>query len=281
MLQQTQVLRVLPAYTRFLERFPTLATLAGAPLADVLRAWSGLGYNRRARALHLAARHCGQGVPDDPAALDALPGIGRYTAGAVACFAFGRDIAFADVNIRRTLGRIFIGRAASEREAIALDASLLRSGSDAARWHHALMDLGATVCTARDPRCEVCPVGPLCAARHRRAEVARRRQPGFATSDRRVRGAIVRALAGASNAMTLGSLSRIVGDAHVPRLVARLEAEGLVETRGSRVRLPLDADSQAVANGQDRRVERRVAHERGVEGADGLGIPSAIVGSRA
>ncbi len=281
MLQQTQVARVLPAYGRFLERFPTLTALARAPLADVLRAWSGLGYNRRARSLHLAARACGPSVPEEPAALDALPGIGPYTAAAVACFAFGRQVPFADVNIRRTLGRIFIGRVASEREAIALDAQLVAAGPDAARWHHALMDLGATVCTAREPRCQVCPVGPLCAARGRPTEAPRRRPTLFATSDRRVRGAILRALTKRSGAMSIGSLSRIIGDARVPRLVARLEEDGLVEMRGGRVRLPLDAHPEAITDRQDRRVQRGVAHERGVEIADGEGVPVPVVGPRA
>src|SRR5512141_540309 len=106
MLQQTQVARVIPAYTEFLRRFPTLTALARAPLGDVLRAWSGLGYNRRARDLQRAAREHPRGLPHDAAALDALPGIGAYTAGAVACFATGARVPFADTNIRRVLGRI-------------------------------------------------------------------------------------------------------------------------------------------------------------------------------
>src|SRR5438034_9880078 len=123
MLQQTQVSRVLPAYTSFLERFPTLAALASAPLGNVLRAWSGLGYNRRARDLHRIARAARRGLPRDVAGLDALPGIGGYTAGAVACFASGARVAFADTDIRRVLGRLVLRRAANEREALAIDAA--------------------------------------------------------------------------------------------------------------------------------------------------------------
>src|SRR5260370_11365211 len=105
MLQQTQVARVLPAYAAFLRRFPTLRALARATLADVLRAWSGLGYNRRARDLHRIARSVPAGLPTDVSSLDTLPGVGAYTAGAVACFAAGTRVAFADTNIRRVLGR--------------------------------------------------------------------------------------------------------------------------------------------------------------------------------
>jgi A/G-specific adenine glycosylase len=148
MLQQTQVARVLPAYVAFLRRFPTLAALSGAALGEVLRAWSGLGYNRRARDLHRIARLHPRELPATRQALDALPGVGAYTAGAVSCFSRGERVAFADTNIRRVLGRAILGRIATEREAVAIDERLLpRDGAD--RWHHALMDLGATVCVAR------------------------------------------------------------------------------------------------------------------------------------
>ena len=152
MLQQTQVARVAPAYRAWLERFPTLGSLARATLGDALRAWSGLGYNRRARDLHRIARLHPRGLPRTVPGLDALPGVGAYTAGAVACFAFRRRVAFADTNIRRVLGRAVLGRVATEAEARAIDASLLPR-RDADRWHHALMDLGATVCVGRAPGC--------------------------------------------------------------------------------------------------------------------------------
>ncbi|TMB73167.1 MAG: A/G-specific adenine glycosylase, partial [Chloroflexi bacterium] len=160
MLQQTQVSRVVPAYRAFLARFPTVRALARASLGDVLRAWRGLGYNRRARDLHRAAGSSRGRLPTTVDGLDALPGIGAYTAGAVACFAHGRRVAFADTNVRRVLGRVFLGRVATEREAVAIDRELLPR--DAARWHHALMDIGALFCRARSPRCDECPLAPAC-----------------------------------------------------------------------------------------------------------------------
>src|SRR5439155_14975742 len=142
-------------------RFPTLSALAGAPLGAVLREWSGLGYNRRARDLHRIARLSPGGLPTTVSALDALPGIGPYTAGAIASFAFGRRVAFADTNIQRVLGRLVLGRPATNREAVALDAeSMPRRSTDL--WHHALMDLGATLCKPRDPSCDECPLKSDC-----------------------------------------------------------------------------------------------------------------------
>ena len=239
MLQQTQVSRVISAYNTFLERFPTLERLAGATLGDVLRAWGGLGYPRRARDLRRCAQLARNALPLQREALDALPGIGRYTAGAVACFAHGQDEAFADTNIARVLGRVELGSAVDTRTGEALDAGLLPPG-DAALWHHALMDLGATVCVARAPRCPECPLESLCVARARGpiASPAPRRQAAFATSDRRVRGHILRVLRGEPAGVTLAALSRRVADERVPRLVEVLTGEGLVERAGRRVRLP-------------------------------------------
>jgi len=238
MLQQTQVARVLGAYPRFLRRFPTLRALAAASLADVLRLWSGLGYNRRARDLLRTAHARPDGLPRRAAELDALPGIGRYTAAAVACFAHGDPIAFADTNIRRVLGRVWIGRTATESEARALDARLL-SRRAPARWHHALMDIGATLCVARRPRCERCPLRSFCRYRAQPvAEVPRRRQGSYATSDRRVRGRIVAALSARDGGMTVSALRRFVGDPRTDRLVVALAFEGLVVRDGEQVRLP-------------------------------------------
>jgi A/G-specific adenine glycosylase len=236
MLQQTQVSRVLPAYTAFLGRFPTLAALSRAALADVLRAWSGLGYNRRARDLHRIARLHPRTLPTTRDGLDALPGVGAYTAGAVSCFSRGESVAFADTNIRRVLGRALLGRIATEREAVTLDERLVpRRGAD--RWHHALMDLGATVCLARAPRCDLCPIAEDCRSRGRVVRAAPRRQAAFATSDRRVRGRIVAVLRD-HDAMSEAGLRRAVGDARTGDLLAVLVEEGLIERAGRSVRLP-------------------------------------------
>ena len=236
MLQQTQVSRVVPAYRRFLRRFPTLRALSRAPLGDVLREWSGLGYNRRARDLHRIARGHSSGLPRTVAGLDALPGIGAYTASAVACFALDQATGFADTNIRRVLGRAILGRLASDGEAVELD---VRFGSKrkAARWHHALMDIGATICLAKRPRCDVCPVRTVCEYDGVEGP-AKRKQSPFAASDRRVRGAIVRRLAMSTRGVKVDSLRRGIKDARVPRLVRVLESEGLVEVSSGSVRLP-------------------------------------------
>ncbi len=189
MLQQTQVSRVVTRYGEFLERFPTLHDVARARPARVMEAWSGLGYYARARNLHRLARavvHDGDGaLPADPAALRELPGIGDYTAGAVASFAFERRAALVDTNVARVLRRVFApgADARSARGARMLwsvaEQILPRTGR--ATWTHnqALMELGALVCTARVRRCGVCPV---------RAECATARSEG-ASTDRRLRRA--------------------------------------------------------------------------------------------
>jgi A/G-specific adenine glycosylase len=173
MLQQTQVERVLDYYQRFLARFPTLAALAAAPIEEVLEAWQGLGYYRRARHLHQAAkqvmdRH--QGVfPDTFAEVAALPGVGPYTAGAVLCFAFGQRTPILDTNVQRVLERVFVRRPAARpsvrhKRLWRLAAEVLPRGAGAWIVNQAMMDLGATVCTARHPRCARCCLRPICAA---------------------------------------------------------------------------------------------------------------------
>ena len=175
-------------------------------------------------------------MPATREGLDALPGVGAYTAGAVVCFSRGERVAFADTNIRRVLGRVLLGRVATEREAVALDERLVpRRGAD--RWHHALMDLGATVCHARAPRCDICPIAASCRSRGRVVRAAPRRQAAFATSGRRVRGRIV-ALLRERDAMSVAALGRGIRDARVPALVSALVQEGLVELSGRLVRLP-------------------------------------------
>jgi A/G-specific adenine glycosylase len=176
MLQQTQVERVLPKYAAFLAAFPTLDDLAAAPVADVIRLWAGLGYNRRAVNMQRTARavrddHGGE-FPRDVATLQRLPGIGPYTAGALACFAFEQDVAFMDTNIRRVLYRLLYGPLAPEQAApqSARDRALLATAQEMIppgqgwSWNQALMEVGALVCTAAAPACWRCPLRDECRA---------------------------------------------------------------------------------------------------------------------
>jgi A/G-specific adenine glycosylase len=173
MLQQTQVATAKPYYDRFVARFPSLRALAGAPLDRVLAAWSGLGYYRRARHLHEAAgivvrEHAGR-VPSEPAAFGALPGVGRYTVGAVLSIGFGAPLAVLDGNVARVLARLAakpwsIRRPQAARALWAMAERLLDRTSPG-DWNQALMELGATVCTPRAPRCAECPVRSCCRAR--------------------------------------------------------------------------------------------------------------------
>jgi len=202
MSQQTQMERVLPRWHRWLERWPTIDSLAAAPAADVISEWQGLGYNRRALSLHRAAQDvAAHGWPDD---LTELPGVGRYTADAVACFAFGRPVLPVDVNVRRV----------SERTR--------HEFSPAAA--QALMDLGKSVCLARVPRCDVCPVTNACPSRGRRFEPLRR-QGRFEGSFRQRRAAVLREVVAGSQPTD--------GEA-----VASLARDGLVRLEGELVSLP-------------------------------------------
>ncbi len=171
MLQQTQVERVRDYYERFLQEYPTVQDLAAARPARVQESWDGLGYYARARNLHAAARtiarRYGGRFPRRLEDLQALPGVGRYTAGAVVSFAYEEPAPILDTNVRRVLSRIFVRRrastpAATERRLWALAEAVVPAG-DAWTMNQALMDLGATICTARTPRCPTCPVRRLCA----------------------------------------------------------------------------------------------------------------------
>lgn len=170
MLQQTQVSRVEAYYHRFLQRYPTIHSLAAAPPAAVRESWEGLGYYRRAMNLHrlaqvVVARHAGV-LPSDPAALERLPGIGRYTAGAVACFAYERVAATVDTNVARVIRRVFhprLGGGPTSRRVWATALEILpREGKRAYEVNQALMELGALICTARVARCGRCPVRESC-----------------------------------------------------------------------------------------------------------------------
>ncbi len=182
MLQQTQVATVLAYYARFLERFPGVRALAAAPQDEVLGLWSGLGYYSRARNLHRCAQevvtaHGGE-FPRSAQVLQSLPGIGRSTAAAIAAFCFGERIAILDGNVKRVLARVrgFAGDLALAREERALwdlaQALVPQDAADMPAYTQGLMDLGATVCTARAPQCEACPAQDLCAA-HREGEPTR------------------------------------------------------------------------------------------------------------
>ena len=205
MLQQTQVERVVPRYLAWFERWPTAEALAAAPLADVIREWQGLGYNRRAVNLHRAAgRIAADGWPAD---LTELPGVGRYTADAVTAFAFAAPVLPKDTNVRRV----------EERTGH-------RFGPECGQ---ALMDLGATVCLARVPRCVVCPLAARCPSRGRRYEPLRR-QGRFEGSFRQRRAGVLRAVAERPRAAV-----ELDGDA-----VASLARDGLVAVERGSVRLP-------------------------------------------
>jgi A/G-specific adenine glycosylase len=170
MLQQTRVETVIPYYERFLARFPTAMALAEAPEDDVLALWSGLGYYRRARLLHAGARAVAERgeVPRDREGLLSVPGIGRYTAGAVASIAFGEPVGLVDGNVARVLARVFAieddMRKAGMRRAEAL-ADAIVAARDPGSWNQALMELGATICTPQRPSCEACPIASSCRAR--------------------------------------------------------------------------------------------------------------------
>jgi A/G-specific adenine glycosylase len=172
MLQQTQVDRVLPKYQQFLAAFPTLTDLAQAPTAAVITVWVPLGYNRRAVSLQAIARQVNTEydgrIPDTIDELLKLKGIGRYTAGAIACFAFGKQVATVDTNIRRVLHRVFFGLEFPEpklndAQMLTIAEQVLPTG-EAYNWNQALMDLGATYCTSSNPRCTACPLQETCCA---------------------------------------------------------------------------------------------------------------------
>jgi len=180
MLQQTQVSRVTEYYPRFLERFPDLGTLARAPARAVREAWDGLGYYARARNLHSLAKGvtgggvAGYGVlPDDPAELIKLPGVGRYTAGAVASFAYEKSVPAVDTNVARVVRRAFLSdngkRKTDDAKVWGLAAALVpKTGKRAWRFNQAIMELGALICVARKPRCPECPVRASCRTGRRR-----------------------------------------------------------------------------------------------------------------
>lgn len=248
MAQQTQAARAAEAWTRFMAHFPTPAALAEASPATVIRAWRGLGYNRRALALRAAAiaiteDYSGR-VPDTLEALLRLPGVGPYTARAVLAIAFNQPVAALDVNIRRVLGRAFIGETLPVRALQAAADGFVPDGR-AASWTHALMDIGAAFCRPRDPRCGECPLRASClyAARPEASDVGRIATPRsrppvrFESTTRWLRGRILDRLRDAPDWVTfdhaIGSHDRLAVEASL----ARLSLEGMIELDADRARL--------------------------------------------
>lgn len=268
MLQQTQVERVIPKYRAFLDAFPTLQSLADAQPADVIRLWAGMGYNGRAVRLHRLAQevveHHDGVLPRTADELRKLPGIGPYTAAAVSSFAFGEPVPVLDTNIYRVLSRVVHGIEAPARDAIHPLAETLLPGPHSpitpADWHQALMDVGATLCTARQPRCMLCPLRMHCAAApHLQSGSAPTlaeasipyapRQSRFQGSARYFRGRIVNHLREQPDTgieeSVLESVIRAAEAASgapcptpLPDLLAALERDGLIRRDGGRVRLP-------------------------------------------
>jgi len=246
MLQQTQAARVEPIFEAFIARFPDIGALAEASRADVLRAWAGLGYNRRGVALHEAARaivrdHDGR-VPRDQVALRRLSGVGAYTAAAVASIGYGEPVSAMDTNVRRITARAIHGAEPDEvaPDRLADDAQAWLDPSAPGEWNQALMDLGRVFCRPA-PRCRDCPLASHCRFRAagRTARPSGRRQPPFEGSPRQVRGAVVEALRTRRSA-TAEALADRTG--HPPRAIAAatesLMRDGILElTRSDRFRL--------------------------------------------
>ena len=242
MLQQTPVARVEPAWRNWMARWPTPAGLAAASPGDAVRMWGRLGYPRRALRLHqsahaVQARFAGV-VPRDVDALRSLPGVGDYTARAVATFAFGQRHPVVDVNVRRVVARSALGRAtpgppSTRRDMADVDVLLPAPAADAARASIALMELGALVCTAAAPRCPVCPLRSGCAWRaggYPPAEARPARRPGFAGTDREVRGRLLEVLRRAPGVVGGSDLDRAWPDpAQRVRALDSLIRDGLVE----------------------------------------------------
>jgi A/G-specific adenine glycosylase len=252
MLQQTPVVRVLPVYEAWMTRWPTPSALAADEPGEAVRAWGRLGYPRRALRLHGAAtaiveRHSGA-VPDDHDALRALPGVGEYTAGAIAAFAFGRRATVLDTNVRRVLTRVFSGTefpadspSAAER---ALAATVLpHADDDAAAWAAASMELGALVCTAKTPKCARCPIVELCSW-HQLGQPAHdgppRRGQTYAGTNRQARGRLLAVLRDSTRPVEKSAFEPAWRpDEQRERALAGLLADGLaVQLPDGRYRLP-------------------------------------------
>lgn len=251
MLQQTQVDRVVPKYNAWLKKFSTVQRLAKASLQDVLTLWSGLGYNSRGLRLRTMAQtvvkiHNGK-IPTTVEELKALPGIGPYTAAAVATFAYKQRVPVIDTNIRRVIGRIFFGVRGAPTEKLLQEKvadALPTSRPDL--WNHALMDLGAMVCVARKPKCEVCPVKNLCRAYPAIVTMpnvtSKKPQPKFESTDRYWRGRILAATLANKKLTPVGLMVYLrqrgkIDRNRMKRLLKDLVAEGLIQQQRGMITL--------------------------------------------
>lgn len=253
MLQQTQVDRVIPKYEAFLAKWPTASAFASARLGEALAAWSGLGYNRRCKHLHLAAKEIvavhGGVTPVEVGALLSLPGIGPYTSRAVASFSANADVILWDTNVRRIALRYFFGGEFAhrvpndERLHAVLEAAFPKGRSR--DWHNALMDFGSASCVGRSPLCAACPLRHSCAAAsrflrgHAPKQLLVKPQARFEGSQRQARGAILRALASAGKkGLSLDALQTELGNHEAETVVEALAKEGMVVRNGAVVHLP-------------------------------------------
>ncbi|MGA8330851.1 MAG: A/G-specific adenine glycosylase [Mycobacterium sp.] len=244
MLQQTPVSRVVPIWLDWIERWPTPSSTAAAGPGEIVRAWGKLGYPRRAKRLHecatAIARDHGDVVPDDVEVLLTLPGVGAYTARAVACFAYQQSVPVVDTNVRRVVARVVHGRADAAAASAVRDhadvSALLPDDSSAHRFSAALMELGATVCTARSPRCGLCPLS-VCQWRQAGfppAEGPPRKTQGYAGTDRQVRGRLMDVLRANESPVTRAQLdvAWLTDTVQRDRALDSLLADGLVTKTG-------------------------------------------------
>lgn len=241
MLQQTPVSRVLPVYEAWMKRWPTAASLAKATPAQVITAWGRLGYPRRALRLHECAKeitHNLEGkIPEDEAELRALPGIGEYTAAAIASFAFEKRSLVLDINIRRLFARLFDGVETPTQTATKVEKSRYKElipKKDPHAWAAATMELGAVICTSQSPKCGICPVAHVCTWRsldYPKSDVVRRRQSWHGT-DRQCRGTIVQALR-ENEVLTKSQLTQLWDvPSQLEKALLTLLDDGLIESRG-------------------------------------------------
>lgn len=261
MLQQTQVERVLPKYLAWMEKWPQIENLAAASLPEVLTDWQGLGYNRRARFLWLLAQEISlkrKGAwPNSEAELLSLPGIGPYTARAILSFAFGQQVGVVDTNVQRILERVFAFTGAAKAQFVFADQILPAGQADP--WNQAMMDFGALICTARNPKCPACPLANVCQvnvqaktegwanyaeklAQQKPVKKAKQVTP-FKDTDRYFRGRILDELR--KGAVEQSKLAKnleenygLVGQDRLQKLITKLASEQMIEVSGSQISLP-------------------------------------------